>query len=120
MSSNHRKRARWTKGRRVRDREAEDSNPSPPTKNRIQIEVFALLGLTCGVTGKSQIFLELGGGSPVQVDFSNRQCPRRCAADAQDREARASESRTSYIQIGSGSRIHVDQDPIMPRIMAGI
>src|SRR6267143_1552014 len=69
MSSNHRKRARWTKGRRVRDRKAEGSNPSPPTKNRIQIEVFALLGLTCGVTGKSQIFLELGGGSPVQVDF---------------------------------------------------
>ncbi len=27
--------------RRVRDREAPGSNPGPPTKNRIQIEVFA-------------------------------------------------------------------------------
>ena len=53
----------------VRDREAPGSNPGPPTKNRIQIEVFACSVWRAGVTGRSQIFLELGGGSPVQVDF---------------------------------------------------
>ncbi len=55
--------------RPVRDREAPGSNPGPPTKNRIQIEVFACSVSRAGVTGRSQIFLELGGGSPVQVDF---------------------------------------------------
>ena len=53
--------------RTVRDREAPGSNPGPPTKNRIQIEVFACSVWRAGVTGKSQIFLEVGGGSPVQV-----------------------------------------------------
>jgi hypothetical protein len=55
--------------RSVRDREAPGSNPGPPTKFRIQIEVFACSVWRAGVTGRSQIFLELGGGSPVQVDF---------------------------------------------------
>ena len=55
--------------RRVRDREAPGSNPGPPTKNRMQIEDFACSVWQAGVTGRSQIFLELGGGSPVQVDF---------------------------------------------------
>ena len=41
----------------------------PPTKKRIQIEVFACSVWRMGVTGRSQIFLGLGGGSPVQVDF---------------------------------------------------
>jgi len=45
------------------------SNPGPPTKNRIQIEVFACSVWRAGVTRRSQIFLELGGGSPVRVDF---------------------------------------------------
>src|SRR5437899_151014 len=53
----------------VRDREAPGSNPGPPTKNRIQIEVFGCSVWHAGVTGRSQIFLELCGGSPVQVDF---------------------------------------------------
>ena len=53
----------------VRDREAPGSNPGPPTKNRIQIEVFAWYAWCARVTGRSQIFLEPGGGSPVQVDF---------------------------------------------------
>ena len=53
----------------VRDREAPGSNPGPPTKNRIQIEDFACSVWGAGVTGRSQIFLELGGASPVQVDF---------------------------------------------------
>ena len=35
--------------------------PVPPTKNRIQIEVFACSVWRAGVTGRSQIFLELGG-----------------------------------------------------------
>ena len=55
--------------RTVRDREAPGSNPGPPTKNRIQIEVFGCSVLRAGVTGRSQIFLELCGASPVQVDF---------------------------------------------------
>ena len=58
--------------RTVRDREAPGSNPGPPTKNRIQIEVFACSAWRAGVTGRSQIFLELGGGSPVQVDFERQ------------------------------------------------
>jgi len=104
----------------VRDREAPGSNPGPPTKNRIQIEVFACSVWHAGVTGRSQIFLELGGGSPVQVDFepsielahgyptadisararlqdreapgfeNQRRCPRRCAAGAQVRTVRQS------------------------------
>ena len=53
----------------VRDREAPGSNPGPPTKNRIQIEVFACSVWHAGVTGRSQIFFELGRGSPVQMDF---------------------------------------------------
>ncbi len=40
----------------VRDREAPGSNPGPPTKNRIQIEVFACSVWPAGVTGRSQIF----------------------------------------------------------------
>jgi len=35
----------------------------------MQIEDFACSVWQAGVTGRSQIFLELGGGSPVQVDF---------------------------------------------------
>src|SRR6266545_850503 len=99
----------------VRDREAPGSNPGPPTKSHIQIEVFSCPVWHAGVTWRSQIFLELGGGSPVQVDFepsielahgyriadisararpgdreapgfeSQRRCLRRCAADAQGR-----------------------------------
>src|SRR5712691_11761791 len=64
--------SRWTKPPRFRDREAPGSNPGPPTKNRIQIEVFACSVWRAGVTGRSQIFLELGGGSPVQVDFERQ------------------------------------------------
>ncbi len=104
----------------VRDREAPGSNPGPPTKNRIQIEVFACSVWRAGVTGRSQIFLELGGGSPVHVDFepsielansyrtadisararpqdreapgfeNQRRRPRRCAAGAQVRTVRHS------------------------------
>src|SRR5713226_5573518 len=53
----------------VRDREAPGSNPGPPTKNRIQIEVFACSVWHARVTGRSQIFLELGGGSPRPSGF---------------------------------------------------
>jgi hypothetical protein len=53
----------------VRDREAPGSNPWPPTKNRIQIDDFACSVWSAGVTGRSQIFLGLGGGSRVQVDL---------------------------------------------------
>src|SRR6266705_974479 len=79
---------------------------------------FACYVWRAGVTGRSQIFLELGGGSPVQVDFgptielahgsrtadisararpqdreapgfeNQRRCPRRCAASAQVRTVR--------------------------------
>ena len=66
-------RKRWdTRGhdiRPVRDREVPGSNPGPPTRNRIQIEVFACSVWRVGLTGRSQIFLGLGCGSPVQVDF---------------------------------------------------
>jgi len=58
--------------RPVRDREAPGSNPGPSTKNRIQIEVFTCSVWRAGVTGRSQIFLELGGGSPVQVDCEHQ------------------------------------------------
>ena len=48
-----------------------------------------------GVTGRSQIFLELGGGSPVQVDFEpsielahgSRKADISTRARPQDREA---------------------------------
>ena len=41
----------------------------PPEQNRIQIEVLACSVWRAGVTGRSQIFLELRDGSPVHVDF---------------------------------------------------
>ena len=50
-------------------REVPGSNPGPPTRNRIQIEFFACSVWRVGLTGRSQIFLGLGCGSPVQVDF---------------------------------------------------
>src|SRR3989475_8133819 len=89
------KRTWWTKPRRFRDREAPGSNPGPPTKNRIQIEVFACSVWRAEVTGRSQIFLELGGGSPVQVDFEPsielahgcRKADISARARPQDREA---------------------------------
>src|SRR3989442_3943673 len=68
-TQNLRKRSRWTKPRRFRDREAPGSNPGPPTKNRIQIEDFACSVWGAWVTGRSQIFLEVVGGSPVHMDF---------------------------------------------------
>jgi len=52
----------------VRDREAPGSNPGPPTKNRIQNRPFAASAYPAVSPGRSQIFQELGGGSPVPVD----------------------------------------------------
>jgi len=92
--------------------------PGPRPKIVFKFEVFACSVWRVGVTGRSQIFLELGGGSPVQVDFepsielahgyrtavmsararpqgreapgfeNQRRSPRRCAADAQVRTVR--------------------------------
>src|SRR5438034_11843851 len=67
-TENHKNHGGWTEQRLVRDREAPGSNPGPSTKNRIQIEVFACSVWRAAVTGRSQIFLEVGGDSPVEVD----------------------------------------------------
>jgi len=50
-TQNLRKRSLWTRPPRVRDREAPGSNPGPPTKNRIQIEVFACFLWRAGSQG---------------------------------------------------------------------
>jgi hypothetical protein len=90
----------------------------PPDQKSCSNRGLRLLRLARGVTGRSQIFLELGSGSPIQVDFkpsielahgnrtgdisararpqdheapgfqNQRRCPRRCEADAQVRTVR--------------------------------
>ena len=56
----------------IRDREAPGSNPGPPTKNRIQNRRLAGSAYPAVSQGRSQIFQELGGGKPVQMDCDRR------------------------------------------------
>ncbi len=83
----------------VRDREAPGSNPGAPDQICIQIEVFALLRLTCGVTGRSQIFLEPGGGAPSKW-ISSRQLKSLTAING----------RTYYFCI-AGCKARFDKNP---------
>ena len=79
----------------VRDREAPGSNPGPPTKKSYSNRGLHLLRLARGGHRRSQIFLELGGGSPVQVDFGpsielthgSRKADISARARPRDREA---------------------------------
>jgi hypothetical protein len=59
--------SQWTKLPRFRDREAPGSNPGPPTNFEIKIADFARRRKSVGrreVTAVSQIFLEVGRGTP--------------------------------------------------------
>jgi hypothetical protein len=114
-SGGHLRSRRDTRGhatKTVRDREAPGSNPGPPTKNRIQTEVFACSVWRAGVTGRSQIFLELGGGSPVQVDFEPsielahgyRKADISARARSQGREALGFENPTGNMPVASRVR----------------
>ncbi len=97
-------RSRWdTEGhdvRPVRDREAPGSNPGPPTKNRIQNRDFAGFAYPAVSPGRSQIFSELGGGSPrssglrasIELAHGYRTADIPARARPPDREAPASKS----------------------------
>src|SRR6266702_4440514 len=84
----------------VRDREAPGSNPGPPTKNRIQNRHFAGFAYPAVSPGRSQIFSELGGGSPrssglrasIELAHGYRTADIPARARPPDREAPASKS----------------------------